>query len=50
VRNLFAGYGKVDANGMPAVPVLADVSLTCIADRRSASSANRDRARRRWRA
>ena len=28
VRNLFAGYGTVDASGMPAVPVLADVSLT----------------------
>jgi peptide/nickel transport system ATP-binding protein len=28
VRGLTAGYGKIGANGMPAAPVLADVSLT----------------------
>jgi len=28
IRNLSAGYGRVDANGVPAVRVLDDVSLT----------------------
>jgi peptide/nickel transport system ATP-binding protein len=27
IRDLFAGYGKTDAQGMPAIPVLSDVSL-----------------------
>lgn len=28
VRGLTAGYGRIDANGNPAIPVLRDVSLT----------------------
>jgi len=28
VHGLFAGYGKVDTDGMPAVPVLSDLDLT----------------------
>lgn len=27
IRDLFAGYGRIDAHGMPAIPVLSDVSL-----------------------
>jgi peptide/nickel transport system ATP-binding protein len=27
VRGLFAGYGKIDAAGVPSIPVLSDVSL-----------------------
>lgn len=28
VRNLTAGYGRIDAQGTPAIPVLRDISLT----------------------